>query len=529
MKTTVAGLWCILGGLLTMIASADTHYVAHGGQTPYGSFTNWDTAASNIQDAVGAAAAGDTVLVSNGVYDAGGTANGRVDITSGKNNFTLTAVSANPYDTTINGGGTNRCINSAGTNVLIGGFVVTNGAVSGNGGGIYNSLNSASAKLVITNCVIAGNRADNESGGGICALFANVTTVKNCMIAGNIAKRYGGGVYVCVLTNNCRVLDNQATNTASGTEARGGGIAYSTMYGGQIAGNYAYGYGGGAYNSTVYDCTISNNSAPRYAGGGAAAYDAAANTKVYGCSFYNNTSAQGGALLNGIASNCTFVGNCANGLGGAVAASYSGASLIGCTISGNVAASHGGGLAYWSATPTAERCIIVNNTASNGSGGAYAAFMTNCLIAQNIASNDASAARNCTIVNCTIVSNRAMSIGKPIPAVLAGTLTNCIVWMNYTAEGVISNYSGSPVFSYSCADPLPTGDGNISAEPQFENFDEGKYRLTSNSRCVDAGTNSAWMLDAKDVDARPRIDRLSGRVDMGSYELMHNGAMFAIH
>ena len=56
----------------TVTVWGDTHYVAHGGQTPASNYTSWATAASNIQDAVDAAGASDTVSVSNGVYDAGG-------------------------------------------------------------------------------------------------------------------------------------------------------------------------------------------------------------------------------------------------------------------------------------------------------------------------------------------------------------------------------------------------------------------------------------------------------------------------
>jgi len=52
-------------------ASAATNYVSLAGSHS-SPFTSWATAATNIQDAVDAAVAGDTVLVTNGVYSMGG-------------------------------------------------------------------------------------------------------------------------------------------------------------------------------------------------------------------------------------------------------------------------------------------------------------------------------------------------------------------------------------------------------------------------------------------------------------------------
>ncbi len=49
---------------------ADTHYVSpSGGNLP--PYTSWANAATNIQDAVDAAVSGDTVIVTNGVYNTG--------------------------------------------------------------------------------------------------------------------------------------------------------------------------------------------------------------------------------------------------------------------------------------------------------------------------------------------------------------------------------------------------------------------------------------------------------------------------
>ena len=256
-------------------ALATVRYVNVNNANPTPPYTNWATAATNIQQAVDAAGAGDQIVVTNGTY-AGGS---QVD-PHGNFNFVvvdkpLVLSSVNGPDVTmIDGGGWPRCVYLTNDVVMVG-FTLTNGSAP-NGGGVYCESTSA----VLSNCVLTGNSAGDGGGAYGC-------TLNNCTLTGNSTPSgWGGGAYGCTL-NNCTLTGNVAD------EGRGGGAAGSTLNDCALTGNSTpSGDGGGAYDCTLNNCTLTGNSA----------YD-------------------GGGALFCTLNNCTLSGNSANNYGGGALAS----------------------------------------------------------------------------------------------------------------------------------------------------------------------------------------------------------------
>jgi hypothetical protein len=163
---------------LTFNVSAVVRYVDLNSSSPASPYTDWSSAATNIQDAIDVADPGDQILVTNGVYATGGrlvsglTTTNRVAVTKvltlqSVNGPEVTVIQGYRVPGTTNGATAVRCVYLANGAVLIG-FMLTNGAtgtISDNGGGVWIQTDIHGSTSVISNCVLTGNSAGNGGGG----------------------------------------------------------------------------------------------------------------------------------------------------------------------------------------------------------------------------------------------------------------------------------------------------------------------------------------------------------------------------
>ena len=467
-SSTLASAYQVLG--------TPRHYYAPSGGNIYPYHTP-ATASTSLEDAIAAAAPGDTVLVGSGPLSIGFGLNKGV-LLSGAWNPGFTTRNLATGKTVVDLTGNLFIAVSGGGTGGLDGFELRNGqgaAWSVPFAGFYGgAVSIVSSNGLIANCDIHSNEAivgaGFGGGGGIFATNSTVTLIGNT-ITGNTATR-GGGIYLHGTSGS--VIGNTIANNAvtAGTQTpRGAGIVIDgctnlTLTNNNLNANTGAENGGGLYIVNSTNINVQGGSIEHHAvtnSGGGARIDGgqAMFTSVV---FERNSSgfSEGGLAATGGAAlqldECSFLWNRALLFGG-VHATGPTASVRHSLFVGNSSFANGG-----LALDNVASGVVLGNTfdrnAANSGGGSLALNTAPIQVSNNI------------LVNTT---GTAVACSGTLPTLLAYNLA----W-----NSSIGNYSGcSP------------GAGSITGDPRFADTTQVDYRLALHSAAIDAGRIDGGFLD----------------------------------
>jgi len=312
--------------------------------------------------------------------------------------------------------------------------------------------------------------------------------------------------------------------------------------------------GGGMLNEnsspTVTNCTFSGNTASDEFGRGGGMYIDSGNPVISDCTFTENMAEfRGGGIYlrdgSMTVTNCTFEGNSTPVVGqhggGAIFSRDSLLNLVDCDLIENEGY-HGGAVAFTHFSGadvdlTLTGCSVTNNSAVAG-GGVFvhnaAALLVNSTLISNQANGEFGIGGGIVLlsdssgvlVNTTIIANSASEGGAIWVGGGSAMVRNSILWDN-----IPNHISGPATLRYTDIEGgwAGAGSANIDADPLFVDPDNGDYRLSSGSLCIDAAANF-YLPDELDTDfdGNPRfIDDPTMKdtgvvdcpiVDMGSFE-----------
>jgi hypothetical protein len=215
----------------------------------------------------------------------------------------------NPANTVLDGGGTTGRVlylyNSSGGNVMVDGFTIRNGSVTGateDGGGVYAysfSESGTAGTVTITHNIIRQNSASRH-GGGVFALSQSTSATAGAVFAsdntiqGNTGTTgSGGGISAASFSasgtaNTVTVVNNIVTGN---TGKYGGGVYASS-----------YSNSGTSGTATLTNNTVTNNTATSGddsvpdGGGVWVAYGSSGIVNVYNNIIWGNTAQDGGDI-----------------------------------------------------------------------------------------------------------------------------------------------------------------------------------------------------------------------------------------
>ena len=432
---TIASCVSILVFLFLLCAGSSTAAAADLYVSATGEYDG-QTAYTNLQEAVDAAATGDTLWVEDGFVCASGAttnANGASRIYVGKR-LTLRSRSGtldNPViirgawhsDDARFGENAVRCLETRAGGTRIIGFRLEGGSVNTNLTGDARLAGGWLGTGVLSNCMVTGNSAV-ECGAMYSHITAQPLTAYTSLVSSNYARSSRGSHYA--------------------------GSFYST----QFIGNSSDGSCGVFYYGTYSNCLFAGNSAKGGDGVGVLV-----GTAMYDCIVSNNTAGGecGGVSYTPRLYRCTFIGNRAmGGAGGAVrgGAASARAIAVDCLFQDNEASGSGGAAQHI----VASGCRFDNNRSGGNGGGCDGGIFTNCFFGGNIVSNSGWGICNGggvyggTLTNCVLVANKAWNSNSTWPAhyglgggAAESKLHGCVVSNNFArfSGGGLGNSSGA--------------------------------------------------------------------------------------
>lgn len=454
---------------------AGIRYVALDGSGTNGQ--SWATAYQSIQAAIDDAGvvAGDEIWIKEGRYtiDRAVTVNKAVKIRGGYSGASDKR-DTQLFPTILDGGG--RAVHGfvVTSNAQIDGLTITGGNAHYDsdidGGGMF----IANCSATVTNCDFVEN-ACYRRGGAIALTSAHGTVIADCSFTGNVAGARGGAIH-----------------------------SYDSDYG-------------------IHDCDFVRNEAdPNARGWGGAIMNDQGAPSIVGCTFTGNLAFSGAGICNwqseALVESCTFV-EC------------------------NVLTSCGGGVYNAGGSPTISKCLFRDNGVTNWGGALLDEFsngiVIDCILWKNsamvhggavyIGGNAGLPTAYPEFINCTLSGNKATRGGAMYSYGCAATLWNCILWGNeafIAGDGLCNN---TLVFSaateaFFCdieGDGVYPGEGNLCADPLFQDPTRGDFQLQSGSPCLDAGSHVP-SIETQDYEGCVRVvdgdKNGTSVVDLGALE-----------
>ena len=397
-------------------------------------------------------------------------------------------------------------------------------------------------------------------------------TVIDAEYAGRILRLAAGAKASNLTLANCQLLESQRTTVRGvALDARKATVEDCVIRDGKVGAvatweHFAYLEGATMRRTTVTNCVYTGSATAIWgASAGVAIYAAAGSTLEYvtveDCSIKggggNNINLDAPVVLSASSMSHSIVRrNSTTYNEGAGALSAGGVSLFGAStladtlVENNSAPVHNGTVAgginmFYKDAPVIERCIVRSNavvvgwgntpTISGGILASYGSTLRNCLICGNSGPANASVALAASsaggvtlrtnsgsatgrMENCTVYGNSL--VGNPNAAgvhMSDWTVVNSIVYGNK------ATLTGGSV-TYSLMPDAVEGEGNITGDPLFVDEENGDFKLTYASPCVDSGTELASVTVDLEGAARPQDAKLSGtaRTDRGCYEMPPN-------